>query len=160
MLNKAELVAAVVAQLEAELSRQIAAANGAREEATDADSRAEGKFDMRGQSAAYLAEGQAELAAGIAAALAAWQALPLRAFGPSDGIALGAVVTVETAGGRAIYLIGPSSGGTEVQKGGESVVVVTPASPLGRQLMGRMLGHRFTPPGRSAPASSVVTAVA
>jgi transcription elongation GreA/GreB family factor len=160
MLNKSKLVAAVVAQLEAELDRQVTAANSSRAEATDPDSKAEGKFDMRGQSAAYLAEGQAELAAGIAAALTAWKAMPLRAFGPSDGVALGAVVTVETSGRRAVYLIGPSSGGTEVQVGGEGVVVVTPASPLGRQLLGRKFGHRFTPQGRAASGASVVTAVA
>jgi transcription elongation GreA/GreB family factor len=159
-MDKSALVRAVVAQLEAELGRQVTAANSSRAEATDPDSRAEGKFDMRGQSAAYLAEGQAELAAGIAAALTAWRALPLRAFGPSDGIALGAVVTLETAGRRAVYVVGPSSGGNEIKVGGESVVVITPASPLGRQLLGRTVGHRFTPLGRAASGASVVTAVA
>jgi transcription elongation GreA/GreB family factor len=159
-MDKSALVEAIIQLLEAELSRQVAAANSSREEATDPDSRAEGKFDMRGQSAAYLAEGQAELAAKLASALAAWRALPVRAFGSSDRVAMGALVTVETAGRRALYMVGPASGGTEVRIEGETVIVVTPGSPLGRQLLGHTIGHRLTPPGRPVSATSVVTAVA
>jgi transcription elongation GreA/GreB family factor len=159
MADKQALVAAVVTQLELELARQVAAANGAREEATDQDSRAEGKFDMRGQSAAYLAEGQARLAGEIAAAIAAWRALALRTFGPGDRVALGAHVTLESSGRRTSYFIGPASGGMEVTVGSDPVVVLTPASPLGRQLMGRIVGDRIAPSGRPSPLAFRVATV-
>jgi len=159
MLDKSDLVAAVLAQLELELARQVAAANGARDEATDQDSRAEGKFDMRGQSAAYLAEGQARLAGEIAAAIAVWRALPLRTFGPDNRVAVGAHVTLESSGRRTSYFIGPASGGMEVTDGTEPVVVLTPSSPLGRQLVGRIVGDRITQPGRPPSVVSRITAV-
>lgn len=154
--DKAALRDAIVARLEAELAVQASAAHSAKAEATDADSRAEGKFDMRGQSAAYLAEGQARLAAEIAEAAAAYRALPPRAFGPGEAAALGALVTVETAGRRTVYFLGPSRGGMEVEIGGTAVTVITPGSPLGRNLTGRRAGETASFPGRSDSAARIV----
>lgn len=139
-MDKRALTRSIISQLEAELALQTEAALGSRDEATDEESRAEDKYDMRSQSAAYLAAGQARLVAEIAGAIAAWKALSPRTFGPDEGIATGALVTLEAAGRRAAYIMGPQSGGLEARDGDSTATVVTGASPLGRQLVGRCVG--------------------
>ena len=116
-MDKSALTRSVISQLEAELALQTEAALGSRDEATNEESRAEDKYDMRSQSAAYLAAGQARIASEIADAITAWKALSLRAFGPGEGIAAGALVTLEAKGRRAAYLMGPQSGGLEARDG-------------------------------------------
>jgi hypothetical protein len=158
-LDKSALRTAILARLEAELALQTAAAEASRDDATDADSRAEGKFDMRGQSSAYLAAGQAQLATEIAGALAAYHALAWREFGPEEAVALGALATLEARGRRAVYFLGPARGGLEVEIGGTGVTVVTPASTLGRALVGRRRGETLALPGRTGPVIHAVTLV-
>ena len=80
-MDKSALRLAIIARLESELALQTAAAHASKSEATDADSRAEGKYDMRAQSAAYLAAGQARFAAEISEAIAAYHAMALPGIG-------------------------------------------------------------------------------
>ena len=123
--------------------------------------RAESKGDVREEKlAAYLAAGQAKLATELGAAIGAYQTLALPAFGPRDAIATGALVTLEVRGEPAVYFLGPHRGGLEVVIGGQTVVVVTVASPLGRQLVGRHLGESVMLPGRTGPALQKISAVA
>ena len=150
----------IVARLEAELALQTEAAHASRTEATDVDSRAEGKFDMRGQSAAYLAEGQARLAVEIGEAIAAYRTLPLRAFGPGEAAAVGALVTLEGRGTSALYFLGPARGGLDLEVGGAAVTVITAASSLGRALLGRKAGDIIELPGRPSPSRNSVVSVA
>jgi len=140
-MDKSALIQSVISQLEAELALQTAAALGSRAEATDEESRAEDKYDMRSQSAAYLAQGQARLATEISEAIKAWKALVPKPLGPADAIAAGALVTLESKAGQATYLLGPLSGGLEAHDGDETATVVTAFSPLGRQLFGRRQGE-------------------
>ena len=158
-MDKFALTRSINSQLEAELALQTEAALGSRDEATNEESRAEDKYDMRSQSAAYLAAGQAKLAADIATALAAWKALALRVFGPGDEIAAGALVVLEAKGGKAAYLVGPHSGGLEARDGAFVATVVTGASPLGRQLLGRRAGDAVQIADRLGPVVHQVTSV-
>jgi transcription elongation GreA/GreB family factor len=158
-MDKSALTRSVISQLEAELALQTEAALGSREEATDEESRAEDKYDMRSQSAAYLAAGQAKLATDIAEAIKGWSALSLRAFGPGDGIAAGAVVTLEAGGAASAYLMGPHSGGLEARDGASAATVVTGSSPLGRQLLGRRVGDVVKIAGRLGPVPHRVASV-
>ena len=158
-VDKPAIRRAVVAQLEAELALQVAAANSSRDEATDPNSQAEGKFDVRGQSAAYLAAGQSKLAAEIAAAIAAYNSLPLRSFGPGEAVAVGAVVTLEARGRETVYFLGPARGGLDLEIDGVSVVVITAASTLGRGLLGQRRGYSITLPGRGIPVAQTIVSV-
>src|SRR5450755_3968234 len=97
-MDKSALTRSVITQLEAELALQTEAALGSRDEATNEESRAEDKYDMRSQSAAYLAAGQSKLATEIASAIAAYHNLSPRAFAPDEAVAVGAVVTLEARG--------------------------------------------------------------
>jgi hypothetical protein len=158
-MDKSTLTRSIISQLEAELALQTEAALGSREEATNEESRAEDKYDMRSQSAAYLAAGQARLASDIADAIAAWKALTPRVFGPGDEIAAGALVVLESRGRTAAYLFGPHSGGREARDGDAAATVVTGASPLGRQLLGRRVGDVVKIADRLGPVAHQVTSV-
>ena len=159
-MDKRSLARSVISQLEAELALQTEAAMGSRDEATNEESRAEDKYDMRSQSAAYLAAGQARLATEIAGAVKAWNALVLRDFAPGDEIAAGALVTLEAAGRSTAYLLGPQSGGMEARDGDQVATVVTGSSPLGRQLLGRRVGDLVKISDRLGPVVHRVVAVA
>jgi transcription elongation GreA/GreB family factor len=158
-MDKTALQQAILAELQSELTILTTAANTARDEATNEESRSEGKYDMRSQSAAYLAAGQAKLAGEIVNAIAAYQALPVRRFGPGEPVATGALVTLEARKRRSWYFLGPQHGGLEVRLNGATIIVVTGASPLGRQLVGRNVGETVTLPGRPGPVMQVVVAV-
>jgi len=158
-MDKTALQQAILVELQAELTLLTDAANTARDEATNEESRAEDKYDMRSQSAAYLAAGQAKLAGEIADAIAAYQALPVRRFHPGEPVATGALVTLEARNRHSWYFLGPQHGGLEVRLNGTSVMVVTAASPLGHQLVGRNVGETVALPGRPGPVMHVVVAV-
>ena len=130
-----------------------------REEATDEESRAEDKYDMRSQSAAYLAAGQAKLASEIAGAIAAWKTLTPKVFGPGDEIAAGALVTLESKGGVGRLPSGPPSGGLRGARRRSAATVVTGASPLGRQLVGRRVGDMVQIADRLGPVLQRVVSV-
>jgi transcription elongation GreA/GreB family factor len=156
-MDKAELRRAIIGKLEAELAVLVAAAHDAKAEATDAESRQEGQFDMRGQSAAYLAAGQAKLAGELAGAIEAFRNLSAAPTPPGGPATVGSVVRLaEGAAGRTYY-IGPARGGLEVDWAGQIVTVVTPASPIGRQLVGRRAGDQV--PGVRAGQFQPVSAV-
>ena len=140
-MNKAALLQKIVARLDAELERFAASARAAHEEATHEQSRAENKYDTRGLEASYLARGQSRQAAETMKAREEFASLPARDFGPEDPIDLGAVVTLEGPDGAATYFIGPSAGGTEIVHQRQAILVITPQSPLGRQLIGRRQGE-------------------
>jgi transcription elongation GreA/GreB family factor len=156
-MDKARLRQAIVERLESDLAVLISAANASKSEATDADSKAEGKFDMRGQSAAYLAGGQAKLATELGEAIAAYQFMPLPVIPPGGAVRIGTLVALESRTGKTYYFIGPARGGIELNSAGVPVTVISAVSPLGRQLLGRQLGDNI-PPGatRGADTQTVV----
>lgn len=162
-VNKSALREALLAQLRRDLATQVAAAHLARDEAISEESRAENKYDTHSQEAAYLAEGQARLAADINASLALYATLPLPGFAPGDTIALGALIelgSAEARGGSTWYFLGPRAGGTELELDGRPLLVLTPQSPLGRQLLGKRVGDTVQTPGRGRPVTQQIVSIA
>lgn len=144
----------ILQQLTTELTTQTKAAALARDEAISEESRPENKYDTHSQEAAYLAEGQAKLAVDIAEAIAIYQGLEPLNFNTTTPLALGALVLLTARHGAAWYFLGPRSGGLKIDLPDLGVVcVLTPQSPLGRQLIGRRVGDTVTLPGRSGPAT-------
>ncbi len=136
-MNKRELLGQIVARLQSELELLTSAALATHAEATDEENKAEDKYDTRGLEASYLAHGQSKAAEETAQAVAQFEALSLRDYAAGEPIGLGALVTLD---GRNRYFIGPRAGGTEIALNGATILVITPQSPLGRQLMGRKEG--------------------
>lgn len=148
----------ILAALRAERDLQTQAALLARDEAISEESRAENKYDTHSQEAAYLAEGQARLAAEIAANIELYESLPLTDFSATDSVAVGALVALESRGKRSWYFLGPRAGGLELKMDDCEILVLTPQSPLGRELIGKRPGDTVRLPGRPAGAA-VVAAV-
>lgn len=162
-VKKAALHTAIMERLRQDLALQASAAAMARDEAISEESQPENKWDTHSQEAAYLAEGQAKLAAEIRANLEVYATLPVVEFAPTDAIALGALVALETTSGgrkRSWFFVGPRAGGLEVSVEAHDVLVLTPVSPLGRQLIGKRVGDRVQTTGRGAPVEQTIVHIA
>jgi transcription elongation GreA/GreB family factor len=142
-LNKRILIKKITAKLTGELEVYFRAAQFSRAEATHESSKAESKYDTRGLEASYLARGQSRQAAEIEAAIAEFEKLPAKTFGAGEPIDLGALVELEQLGEKNFYFLGPRAGGTEVVHDKREILVITPQSPLGEQLMGKKSGDAF-----------------
>ena len=136
------LFRSIVAKLTSELGVYFRAAQNSRAEATHEQSKADNKYDTRGLEASYLARGQSRQAAELEAAIAEFEKLEARKFTPRDGIDIGALVELETDNETAYYFIGPRAGGTEVVQDKKEILVITPQSPLGSQLLEKKQGDR------------------
>jgi transcription elongation GreA/GreB family factor len=139
-MNKQTVLAQVLAQLKCELALIMASAQATHEEATHEENKAEDKYDTRGLEASYLAMGQLKQAEETKQAVQAFESLVLRDFVAGESISLGALVALDAGGQSTHYFMGPRAGGTEISCEGQAVMVITPQSPLGRQLMGRHQG--------------------
>lgn len=139
-MNKQLLLTKIIAQLVDELDIWVKAAQAAHAESTHEQSKAENKYDTRALEASYLAQGQSRQAAELEAALAAFDNLEIRPFELGDPIDVGALVELENAGDKTFYFIGSKAGGLEVQYENREVVVITPQSPLGKELQGKKQG--------------------
>lgn len=160
-MDKRLLRSELLATLQRDLSTLTAAALSARDEATHEESRPENKYDMHSQEAAYLAEGQARMAAELRQNIELFLALDWRDWTPNEPITIGAVVTLEGASGDSFhYFMGPAAGGAEVTIHEATVLVITPASPVGRLLLGRRRGDLIPLPTRTGKVMHTITAVA
>ncbi len=137
------MLAHIIATLNAELAIYERSAKSAHEEATHEQSKAENKYDTRGLEASYLARGQSRQAAETEEARRLFESIPLRDFSPEDSIDLGALVELTTNAEPSLYFIGPRAGGMEIHIDGIEVLVITPQSPLGGNLIGKRQGDHW-----------------
>jgi transcription elongation GreA/GreB family factor len=142
-MRKAYLIKQIIASLTESVGVLEKAARASHEEATHESSKAESKYDTRGLEAAYLAGGQARQAKEILDSIKAYEALTTRAFAPGEPIALTALVELDVDGTTSTYFIGPRSGGLEIKHRREEIMVITPQSLLGQNLMGKKAGERW-----------------
>ena len=139
---------------------QVNAAQLSRDEAISEESRAENSYDSHSLEAGYLAEGQARQAAEIEESIRIISALALPDFAPGAPVDLGALADVQDErGDDACYFLSPRAGGLELACEGRKVLVVTPQSPLGRLLLGRLAGDTVQLPGRPPAVRSRIVAV-
>tara|TARA_B100000530_G_scaffold246956_2_gene161922 strand:- start:381 stop:875 length:495 start_codon:yes stop_codon:yes gene_type:complete len=133
LLDKAKVVAALLAQVRAELDGMEAVAEAARDEATSSETKAEGKYDTRATEASYLARGQAWRVLALRKQVA-WLSseAPLRALS-EPMVQVGSLVTVE--GPRTDLLFVAPIGGGRVDVEGQTVLVISPSAPLGEAMV-------------------------
>jgi transcription elongation GreA/GreB family factor len=148
-MNKQAVIQAVIARLGEELQVYLKAAEASRAEATHESSKAENKYDTRGLEASYLARGQSRQIAELETAVIEFQKLGARVFQADEPIDIGALVELEQGRERSFYFVGPRAGGTEAQLDGQEILVITPQSPLGAQVVGKRQGDvlKLTLPG-------------
>ena len=116
-------------------------AREAHAKATHEQNKAENKYDTRAIEASYLAEGQARQALEVAKATQELESFHPPSFGSKDAIALGALVELRTPLESHWYFLAPCAGGSELSWNEQTVLVLTPQSPLGQQLVGRKTGE-------------------
>jgi transcription elongation GreA/GreB family factor len=149
MVKKSELREALLQKLREELALLSGAAALARDEATSEESRARSKYDTHSQEAAYLAQGQARLAAEIKTSLQVYSEISFPSLPADAPIEPGALIELESAEQRAWYFLGPRAGGVEFNVEGCNVLVLTAQSPLGGALIGKRAGEIVHTPGRA-----------
>ena len=145
-MDKAELVAQLSRQLStsarAALSARDAAAAEARDGATPDEKREDARAAHQLQSFGRAQQKRAQQALADADALATFKPA---AFKPTARIAVGAIVEIEDAEsgeGRTFFLAPVGAGITLTGPGGDGhLSVVTPASPIGRAVLGRATGE-------------------
>jgi transcription elongation GreA/GreB family factor len=138
MFEKDALRDELARMIAAHLDTRERAHRAAREGATHEEARAENDKDTRALEQSYLARGEAARVEQLRAALAEVRAMPVRSFLQDERAALGALVTVEEDGGQLVLWLAPQGGGSRLAGG--RVQVVTPASPLGRAILGKVVG--------------------
>lgn len=141
IMNKQHIHQLIIDKLVADLRVAQGALQTAYEAATHEENIAENKYDTLGLEAGYLAQGQAKRVSEIEQALAAYRQLLLRAFDPSQGIQMTALVLLALeSGAQRLLFLGPDAAGLKVMDAGREVLVITPRSPMGQSLLGKVQG--------------------
>ena len=143
-MKKAELLKRIVASLMENLALLEKAARASHAEATHESSKAENKYDTRGLEAAYLAGGQARQVREMLDSVELYSTMTAKDFAADEPIDLTALVELEIDGAHSTYFIGPKGGGLEIIHQRKEIMVITPQSPLGQNLMGKKRGDRWT----------------
>lgn len=140
-MNKSVLLQLIIEQLTHDLAVQFNAALAAHEASTHEENIPDNKYETLALEASYVAQGQANRAQELRRALETYKQLTLQEFDDSGSIGLTALVTLTCADdtSRTVF-IGPLEGGMKVMLEQTEIVVITPASPLGRDLIGKGIG--------------------
>ena len=142
-MNKSDLLQLIIEQLTHDLAVQFNAAKTAHEASTHEENIPDNKYETLALEASYVAQGQANRAQEIRRALETYKQLTMQQFHNTSAIGLTALVTlVDDDDTTRTVFIGPLEGGMKVvDKLTETeIVVITPASPLGRDLIGKSVG--------------------
>jgi len=140
-MNKSHLLQQIIARLAHDLELLLAAAKSAHAAATHEENIPDNKYATLALEASYVAQGQANRASEIRRALEAYRQLDSRP--DATGIVrLGSLVELANGEGTTkVVFIGPLEGGLKISHAGREVLVITPASPLGRELLGKAVGE-------------------
>ena len=139
-MNKSELLPQIIAQLSHDLDVLFNAAKTAHEAATNSENLPDNKYGHIALEASYVAQGQANRASEVRQAIEVYRQLCLTPM-TDEEIRLAALVRIEAKDGTTkVVFIGPSEGGLKVTVDCTEVVVITPGSPLGSQLIGKTNG--------------------
>lgn len=141
-MNKTTLLQQIMQRLEADSRLLLQAARSAHAAATHEENIPDNKYATLALEASYLAQGQANRAQEVSFALEAYRQLQLQEFNAGTPIRLTALVTLEDEEGeeRRVFL-GPAAGGLKLALADGEVMVITPDSPLGQQLLGLRCGE-------------------
>lgn len=134
---KQTILDAVIKEMEAELERQLQANSQSNAGAAQSMVSGASQRDTTGYEASYLARGYAQHAQDLARQLEELKAMGIEDFSGQE-IDVGAIVVVDFDGKSDCYMLLNCGGGTEVKVDGNPITVITPESPLGKQLMGNI----------------------
>ncbi|WP_310650106.1 MULTISPECIES: hypothetical protein [unclassified Colwellia] len=125
------------------------AANNAHKAATNDQSVAETQYDTLAIEQSYLAEGQSRRVDEIRYAIKRLQSIPLAALQKKIQISIGSVVQLEKdIDKQQWFFLAPAAGGYRcklaMQSNTINIVVITPQSPIGAAMMGKVLDDEIS----------------
>ncbi len=151
-MKKNDLMSQIISKLESVHQDAIDAARMAHQTATDKENIAENKYDTLGLEASYLAQGQAKRVAECEQNIAAFKdLLPLDNSEPFV-ICIGSLVVLQQEdnrhetkhpSGQQYFFIGPTAGGLKVNYLDKEIIIITPTSPVGINLLGKHIQEQF-----------------
>lgn len=143
-MTKTRILQQIISQLTHDLAVLSKAAKTAHEASTHEENIPDNKYETLALEASYVAQGQANRAQEIKQALDTYKQLSLQHFDHDSAIRLTALVTIESGDGncRTVF-IGPLEGGLKITAGRNDILVITPLSPLGRDLIGKSVGDQI-----------------
>lgn len=159
-MDKQFLVEQLAAKLRESLAVARQAERDASDEARDGATAAEKRENARvAQEYSSLARAQGQRAEKLLAELNALLAFRPEPLPPRSPIALGAVVEVEDESTGRTFFLAPSGAGLELSgPGGDGFLsVVTPASPVGRAVLGRRVGDTIEITVQGEPREWTIT---
>jgi transcription elongation GreA/GreB family factor len=142
-MDKRRLLEELAAVLREELAAANRVAKDTAEAANHPEARPENDKDTRKLELSYLAAGQAARAKELETGLALLAQIPFRVFGAEDALTVGAFAELDVEGKTQRVLLSPAGGGLKLAGEEGEINVVTPASPLGRGLLGKCQGDAF-----------------
>jgi len=145
-MNKSKIVALLLEKLRDDFESRSRVSKMTRESGNDSESKAESKYDTLAIEENYLADGLARQALAAAEAMAEIQEMPIRPFAANEPMDLGVLVELDFGDTTEWFFLAPSCGGTKISLDHKVVTVITPESPLGSQLIGRLVGDQTTRP--------------
>lgn len=138
-MNKNKLFETLKNEVELQLKLAAEAAQNTKDAATHEENKPENKYDTRGLEASYLARAQIERVMDLKGLRNGLQSMKIRDFKDSDRIALTAVIQLQSQEKSFWVLLLPQGGGQSVSFEGITYKVITPESPLGSQLVGKLV---------------------
>jgi transcription elongation GreA/GreB family factor len=140
-MNKEEIRDLIVAKLTEDHRLLLLAAKKSHAAATHEENVPDNKYETLALEASYVAQGQANRAQEIDAAVKCYRQLSLQRFDEETPLRLTALVELEaTDGTTRLIFLGPDAGGLQISYQGRDIRVVTPNAPLGRSLIGSRCG--------------------
>jgi len=142
-MDKFKVIEKIVKKLEEEIEISKKASMEAFDTATDIEAYSDGKYDTRSLEASYLAGGHAQIVKELGDALQGFNLLRTQQFiqSPSDQVDLGSLLEIKNENGSCWYILGPSSGGLEVEVDDCTVTILTLHSPLGEEVASKKAGE-------------------
>ena len=140
-INKHELLNQIIQQLKFDQQLLVKAAATAHAAATHSENIPDSKYETLSVEASYIAQGQANRAQDILMAIESFRRLEPKKFPAEGSIRLGALILLEEEESkqRQIFL-GPAAGGLKLNYEGSEIMVITPDSPMGENLLGKKMG--------------------
>lgn len=140
MIDKKNILNALIEILKLELSQVEAAAQSTKDLATADDLKSEGKYDTRAIEASYLASAQQKRVEEIKTDIQMLEEIEIK---NSKKLQMGSLALISHKGNDRYYFLTSTSGGTMLTVDGQTILVISVFSPLGNGALGLEEGESF-----------------
>lgn len=140
---KKEIIEKLIGKVKAELASLEEVSQAAVDYAQSGDLKSDGKYDTRGIEAGYLASAQQKRVEELKLEIQMLEEIPLRDFGPTDEVVVGALIDLIYRNNLKKYFLCTTAGGTIINVGDHSVLVISVFSPIGDAVLGQKIGDEF-----------------